>query len=270
MQRQADTTETQPLQSLIVLVTRPRDQGDAFAARIRACGGLAIQQPTIEIAPVSDADAVARALDQLAQFDDAVFVSANAAESFVRYLNDVRREMPRGLRIAAIGTRTAHRLTELGLPVHLSPPSPYNSEALLALPAFRSLAGRHILILRGGQGRDLLAETFARRGAVVTLLDVYRRMRPETLDATVSEALAAGRIDLLTITSAEGLRNLFAMTPEFARSALLATPVLVGSARMVETCLELGFKIPAFVADNPSDDSMFGALIQWAATKRRN
>lgn len=259
-----------PLRGLLIWVTRPRHQADAFIARIAANGGKALAHPTIVIAPPTDLDAIADTVAALDQFTDAVFVSANAAEHFARYLHAAANTVSVHLRVSAIGEKTASQLLAHGLPVHLRAPSPFTSEALLALPEFGSLHGRRVLIVRGGSGRELLQDTFTLRGAEVTLLDVYRRVCPPIVEGEVEQALRARQIDVITLTSTEGLRNLIDMTPSDTREALLQTPILVGSRRMVETCRMLGFRIPPIVADDPSDESMFNRLIAWAASQSTN
>ena len=66
------------------------------------------------------------------------------------------------------------------------PSSGNDSEALLAMPALRDVAGQHIIIVCGHSeagGRTILQRLLRERGAVVTLLTCYTRK-----SAVVTEA----------------------------------------------------------------------------------
>ena len=70
----------------------------------------------------------------------------------------------------------------------------FDSEALLAHPDLTIAAAARVLIVRGDGGRELLQETFARRGAVVETREVYRRVRPIVDDrASRADRVASGR-----------------------------------------------------------------------------
>ena len=57
------------LQSLRVLVTRPRPQGQALCEHIEACHGQAIYLPTIDIKPPLDSHAFQQGITHIDQQD---------------------------------------------------------------------------------------------------------------------------------------------------------------------------------------------------------
>jgi len=63
-----------------ILITRPARQAAALAREIALLDGRPIVFPAIVILPPEDASALARAQRELAGYDYAVFVSANAVE----------------------------------------------------------------------------------------------------------------------------------------------------------------------------------------------
>ncbi len=204
-----------PLAQTGVVVTRPANQAAHLSALLEAAGARVFRFPAIAIVPPRDTDRLEAVLDRLPQFQIAVFVSANAVDWGERYL-DMFGGLPASLKVAAVGRGTASALQERGLAPDLVPADRYDSEALLALPEFQesAVSGQRVLILRGEGGRELLADTLYARGAEVEYAEVYRRVRPGIDPGKLLEPLAKGEVDVIIVTSGEGLRNLLDMVGE--------------------------------------------------------
>ncbi|MBM3341571.1 MAG: uroporphyrinogen-III synthase, partial [Betaproteobacteria bacterium] len=82
-----------------------------------------------------------------------------------------------------------------------------DSEALLATPFLREVAGQHVVIFRGDGGRELLGDTLRARGARVQTVTCYRRGKPTFDAALLNAAGARGEVAAVIVTSSEGLRN---------------------------------------------------------------
>lgn len=65
----------------------------------------------------------------------------------------------------------------------------YNSEALLDLSELQHVSQKNIVIIRGENGRNTLANTLEKRGAKVNYQDVYRRDIPEIDCTEVSQLI---------------------------------------------------------------------------------
>ncbi len=150
-----------------VVVTRPGALAAGLADRIEAAGGRAIRFPAIETEDLPLPDALQRA----ASYDLVIFVSPTAVDKATR---DGRR-WPRA---AAVGAGTRQALEARGIAPVIAPQGEADSEALLALPELRQVAGQRVLIVRGQGGRALLGESLAARGAWVDYAECYRRTRP--------------------------------------------------------------------------------------------
>lgn len=208
-----------------VLVTRPRAQAGDLAEAIRARGGEPVLFPTIEIVP-RDASQVAAEASALPAPDITIFVSRNAVQHGLAFA---------GGQLAAIGPTTAAAIRELGADVAIVPGAGFDSEALLAEAAFREPAGRRIRIIRGGGGREALADELTRRGARVDYLESYDRVRPTCTPAQLSALAArwqAGGIGAIVIMSVESLANLADLLPAGCRPTP-AGPLLVTPAARV-------------------------------------
>lgn len=241
-------TTAPPLAGVRVLVTRPRNQAQPLAALIRAAGGEALIFPVLEIQEPPDPEPARRLLARLPEFDIAIFISPNAVNRALalaalgRPLADGPLTLPPGLLLAAVGPGTATALQQhFSRPV-IVPRERFDSEGLLTLPEFENVTGKRIALLRGNGGRDWLEKTLLRRGAVVEAAECYRRARPATGGQELFALWESGMHCAITITSSEGLRNLWELAGAAARLRLVATPLLAPHPRIAETARSLGFQ----------------------------
>lgn len=262
------TTDAGPLRGAGVLVTRPAHQAQAFCDMIEAAGGMALRFPVTEILSPRDGGRLDALIDRLDTFDIALFVSPNAVAMAANRIH-ARRDWPAHLRVGAVGRKSAQELERAGHPAHICPPRRFDSEALLAEPELQDVAGKRIVIFRGDGGRELLGDTLKERGALVEYAEAYRRGRPDADTGQLMHHWSRGELDLITITSSEGLRNLFDMVGKLGRMWLCRTPLVVGSERMVDTARRLGIREEPWVADDPSDESMMDKVLQWATAREQ-
>lgn len=247
-----------PLGGIGILVTRPARQAGAFAQKIAALGAMPVIYPAIAILPPDDPAPLARAHAALAQYDFAVFVSANAVE----YGAPDARQWPAGLVPFAPGPGTAEALAAVGIQGARVPTSTFDTAGLLALPEFADPRGRRVVIFRGDGGRDQLANALRERGASVDYVTCYRRTAPATGSQGLFEAFRAGRIDAVTITSSEGLDNLWTLADEPLRAAWRARPTFVPHPRIAEHVRELGLDARE---TGGGDAGLIAGLVEWAA-----
>lgn len=246
-------TEPQPLTATTIVVTRPAHQAGPLCRLIEAQGGRAITFPALEI---SATDSPQPLLQRLQQFDMAIFISANAVEYATAHISKI----PPALTLAAVGKQTAAQLSQRYQHPILTPATQADSEALLALPALQQVTGKHILIIRGDGGRELLAETLAQRGAHVEYAEVYRRVRPS---GDLAPLQGQQPIYLLTATSNASLQNLYDMATVPQRGWLLQLPLIVIGQRCVTLAAQLGFRHPATAAHDASDAGLLQAMLRW-------
>lgn len=247
------------LNGLAVLVTRPQHQAAHFCQLIEIAGGRAVRFPVIEIVDIEDRTKLQQQINQLDRYDYAIFISPNAAEKAIEIITK-KRGFPQRLKRVAIGGKTAQQMQKLGYPAEAFSSSGYDSEALLALPEMQRVAGRKIMIFRGGSGRKLLGDTLRSRGAEVEYADVYRRVKPAPTEQLGS---MLEKVDVVAVTSNEGLQNLHGMADKVARIQLREKPLLAGGRRVVELAARLEFNAAIIQAGNPSDSGMLDALCQW-------
>jgi uroporphyrinogen-III synthase len=241
-----------------VLVTRSAHQAQRLCELIERAGGTPVRFPTIEIAPPGDRSALERIVDRLQEFDLAIFVSPNAVVRAMEIIRARRGGPPAQLTIACIGTGSARALAEAGVSGALIP-ARSDSEGLLQLAPLAQIAGRRVVIFRGQSGRELLAEALRQRGAQVEYAECYRRQRPATDPHPLAREFMQDRIDVVTTTSADALRNLYEMLGRIAGPRLARVPLVVVSERLRDLAHELGHHGPVEVAALPADDAVVAA-----------
>ena len=247
-----------------VLVTRPIFQAGFFCYKVEQLGGIAIRLPTIEIRPVENPSLLSNQLNHLEDFEYAIFISSNAVDQTFKLLG--ADKFPKSLQYIAVGKKTARALTRHGRFVAITPEIGYTSEALLAQPGMQLMQNKNVIIFRGEGGRELLAETLRKRGALVKYAEVYRRCLPEYTGDQLKAVAKTNTISVITITSVESLNNLATLFSRIDGNYLRSLPLILGSDRMLATARQLGFKNPPVIARNPSDEAMLQALLEWAKT----
>lgn len=245
-----------------VLVTRPANQADALCAAVEAAGYTAHHQPLLELLALSELPPPQRQLLlDLDRYQHVIFVSGNAVRFGMACIEDYWPQLPVGLAWYAIGDATAVLLHGFGIEV-VTPGKLMTSEGLLAVPPLQAVAGQRILIIKGEGGRATLREELLRRGATVDELACYRRACPDLPAGQLAASLHEWRIDLVMISSGEGLANLQALLrwPETTKFTPIC--VIVPSERIARLAQKAGFG-QVVTAENASDVAMLHALEEW-------
>ncbi len=256
-----------PLAGVRVLVTRPAHQAEGLCRLLESAGATAVRFPMLEIAPPPDSGALERIIDRLEEFDMAIFVSPNAVSRAMTLIQSRRGALPPSLRVACVGDGSASTLVLHGVHDVLVPGARANSEGLLALPALQHVTGHRIVIFRGEGGRQLIAETLAARGAQVEHALCYRRIRPD-IDTTALTQAVQQTIDVVTVTSAEALHNLYDMLDASGREALRHMPIVTVSERLQQAGRHLGLRGPLPIAHSTADASIVTALETWRGSQK--
>jgi uroporphyrinogen-III synthase len=244
-----------PLAGVGVLVTRPKHQADGLISAIENAGGIAVRFPSIEINAREPA-AIAADAKSLAQPDIAVFVSSNAVRFGSQYSHAAR--------IAVVGPATAAAVTAAGRTVDISAANGFDSEHLLEEKEFAAVAGKTVRIIRGQDGRELLAATLRERGATVEYLPVYERLRPNyTPDEVnlIASKWRSGEINVVTAMSVAAFDNLIALLPSSVHELLARTPLVTPAARVLKEALSQFPNLPAALSDAPDADAIVNTIV---------
>jgi uroporphyrinogen III methyltransferase/synthase len=212
-----------PLFGTRVLLPGSPTMSEKLGTELTALGADVIQHPAIRITDPPDWAPVDAALDSLDQYDWLVFSSSNGVDYLFRRLFDRGGDVRRlgRVKLAAVGPGTADRLMRYHLRADLVPER-FNAESLAQALAPEA-KGRRSLLARAGRGRGVLADELKRSGARVDQIVVYDSVDVEDPDPEVAEALSAGRIDWIMVTSSATARSLVRLYGDALRSTRLAS-----------------------------------------------
>lgn len=250
-----------------ILLTRPADRLTGISQGIRDAGGIPLCLPLIRISPVTDPEDVQRVKTMvlaLDRYDMAIFVSTNAAELGMDWIDRYWPQLPQGLEAFTVGPGTARVLSRWSWPVHY-PTQGVTSEALLSLPELQQPAGKRALLFRGKGGRELIAGTLRDGGAEVETVELYTRTPVEYSREELTSTLLEQKPDALVVTSAQILEtfvNVLQLLPDGStvNSEVKSLPLLVPSDRVAALAREQGFSL-VINAGGAGDEEVMQCLI---------
>jgi uroporphyrinogen-III synthase len=243
-----------------VVVTRPAGQAAHLAEALINLGARPVLFPVLTIFDIDDPRPLQEAALKLDDVDWAAFVSPNAVEKALGAILALR-PWPSGLRAATVGKSSEQALAKHGITDVVAPQERFDSEALLELPELQQMAGKRVMIFRGDGGRELLGDTLKQRGAAVEYVSCYRRGRPALDPAPLLKLWSEGRLDAVTVTSSEGLRNLVDMVGKLGQTWLKKTPLFVPHQRIAGLARAIGCR--EVMLTGPGDDGLVAGLLEY-------
>ncbi len=277
--RQSTIIMTQPdLSGIKILITRPLAQAEAWATELERLGATTVIQPFLAIEALNDkssTQATNNLLLRLDEYQKAIFVSQNAVDYGIEWIDQFWPQLPIRLDFFAVGQSTAkhleNKLYYLGVSVE-APQHAMNSEALLALNSLKCIQGEKVIIFRGQGGREHLGKSLEARGALVDYCEVYQRILPEFIDREkIAELLAQAhdekQITVISAHSGETLKNMCTALDQHELNWIQQQALLIPGERVATIATQLGFK-QIITAENATHESMIEALHDWRQHSR--
>lgn len=266
-----------------VVITRPDAQAAPWAEQLQTVGFSCEVLTLLQISAVAEDDKIRAIKNKILDFDlyqKAIFVSQNAVDYGMAWLEDYWPQLPIGIDYFAVGATTAKKLSNYGVEVQdlaVSANGGMTSEDLLSAAYLQHVDGEKILIFRGCGGRGHLAEELRKRGASVDYCELYERSLPivarEQLLQLIASLKAADTQIILSVHSGESLQNLVAVVAQLtpaeqstAQAWLRNNILLVPSQRIVEAAQAVGFT-RIICAQNATDNAMTAALLDYCRTQ---
>ena len=268
------------LRGLRVAVTRSgaRDPGDPLVRILRRAGATPIPVPLTRTAPPRDPGALEGAVLRLPGYDWLVVTSARTVAPLVQAIRaaGVRVEDARagGLRICAVGPRTAKVLAGAGLTPDVLPVR-FNAEGVVrSILAAQGGRSPRILFPRAEEGQETIPRQLRSAGAEVRLVTAYRTLEVPGAGARLAALVATSEVDALTFTAPSAAR-LFVEAwterrgtgPMDGRADRLGIPAGIGILALgPSTADALGARGLAVdrVAEPYTFIGLLGALAEWA------
>lgn len=246
---------TSPLAGRKILVTRAHEQTGRLADEILRFGGVPVEFPVIDIAPLEDFHDLDEALSQVAECDWIVFTSANGVRAVINRLHTLNKD-PRIMshaKIAAIGPATAEELKHAGLTVAFVPTEYVGKQMAIEMPIE---AGQSAILLRADIASETLARGLTERGVSVKQVDVYRTVMPASRPFDPKQA------DAVTFTSSSTVRNLVAMLDKNGTASLNGLDVFCIGPVTAETAHQFSLPVTA-VAKEHTIEGLVRTIVEY-------
>jgi uroporphyrinogen-III synthase len=188
-----------------VLVTRPAAQAPELMQLLAARGMTGISVPSVAIRHEPAGGPFDAALGALTGAAWLVITSANGAAALAARLRAIRRGMPSGTRLAAVGPATAAALSAAGLTVH-HVPDEYLTVAIAS--GLGELRKKRVVLARADAATPDLAEALRARGAIVEEVIAYRTIEGPPSAVPALKAALLGGLDAISLTSGSTARGL--------------------------------------------------------------
>lgn len=274
-------------QDFCVIITRPEPQARQWAASLESHGINSTNLNVLEIVPITDAtsetdgneERVRAIKNRILDFDlyqKAIFVSQNAVEYGMQWIENYWPQLPIGIDFFAVGATTAKKLSDYGIAVTdlaVSGNGGMTSEDLLRAPGLREVEGQKIIIFRGCGGRGHMGDELRQRGAWVDYCELYERRLPvsaaQQLQQLHEKIVAGTRQHLLSVHSGESLENVLQLLQSaspLVKDEVLSLPLLVPSQRVAANAAAKSFA-NIICAENATDEAMTRALLAYRAGK---
>ena len=262
--------ETRPLFGWRVLVPRTKDQAGPMVERLSRHGAVADEVPTISVEPPRNPNQIERALRGLVEGRYAwiVFTSVNALKAVRTRLEayglDARAMS--GVRVAAVGEKTAAALHAWGITPELLPSGEQSSRGLLAdWPVYDDEVDplNRVFLPRADIATETLAAGLTELGWEAEDVTAYRTVRAAPPPAPIREAIKGGAFDAVVFTSSSTVRNLVGIAGKPHPNTVVAC-IGPQTAKTVE---EHGMRVDV-LAPSPSVEVLADALADFAQARR--
>jgi len=219
-----------------LLVTRFAPHAQRLAELLNAQGIVAVAQPLLAVRKTTEFSCPSKVLAK--NYDYIIAVSPTAVDYTDRALANIN--WPR-TNYFAVGKGTQSKLIAATAQKVVIPKRCFNSEGLLDLSELSNLQGRHMLILRGVGGRELLCDTLTKRGAFVDYYQPYQRVAINLCGTSLIKKWQRQEINGAIISSVELLERLVTIVPIDAQEWLKRITIYAPSQRIIDRAKLLGW-----------------------------
>lgn len=261
--------ENLPLFGQRILITREHSGG---FERLEDLGAEIIELPTIEIQQPVSYEGLDSAIERIDTYNWIVFTSANGVRYFLERFFELDRDIRdlKGIKICAIGSKTAMEIKRYGIKVDLIPDE-FRAEGLVE--AFLRDAKREspqplkdlrILLPRAEVARDVFPEMVRNLGGHIETPVTYRTVRPDLHGKRLKRFLKEGRITVATFTSTATFKNFVDILGEDAIDLLRGVKIAVIGPVTAEAIEKRGLKV-AIMPEKATIEALVEEIIKATA-----
>jgi uroporphyrinogen III methyltransferase/synthase len=277
--------EKKPLFGYRVLVTREHMEG---FEPLEELGAEIIEFPTIEVVPPVSYEELDKSIDSIDTYDWLIFTSRNGVKYFFKRFFDRDRDIRdlKGIKICAIGSKTAKEIKKYGIKTDLIPDE-FHAEGLIeafltlsekqTIPSPPSLKGEtelgalkgmRFLLPRAEIAREIFPEKVRELGGEIDIPVAYRTIKPESRGKRLRRFLKEGRISIATFTSAATFNNFREIMGEDADKLLNGIIIAAIGPVTVKAVEKIGLHVD-IMPKEATIEAMVEEIISWAAKRSK-
>lgn len=243
-----------------IAVTRSAHQSHKFGEFLLDRGAEPVYLPTIDIEPIVPNTRLRTAIARISSYDAIIFTSVNAVSIFFAHMRGSGKDarVLSGITIIAIGSATSSHLAVQGIKADLVP-QVYTSEGIVSVLKDFGVAGRHFLIPRAEQARDVIIQYVRKNGGVCDVIPIYRARVPASIEPPPED------LDVVTFTSSSTAVNFITV---YGRAMLKDKVIASIGPITTETLIKSG--IPVDIEAAKSDiPGLVSAIEEYFENRKR-
>lgn len=246
-----DWFDNLPLKGREIIVTRPAERNGSLCGKLSALGASVTAYPCIRTVERVNNPELDTAIGKLNDYRWLVFTSPAGPGIFFKHLRKQHMDARAlaGLKIAAIGPKTAAEVEKFGVLADLVPET-YDSDHLAQ--AMAGVEGS-VLLCRASEGSDALPKLFADKGISFADIACYDTVYEAPNSDSVKELVESGAI--VTFTSASTVRGFARSLPDADYSNIIGCCIGRQTAAEAEQ-----YGIPVRIAEKATMDSLIECI----------
>jgi len=276
--------EKKPMFGHRILVTREHVEG---FEPLEELGAEIIGFPTIDIVPPENYDELDTSIDRIKTYDWLIFTSRNGVKFFFRRFFEKDRDIRdlSGIKICAIGIKTAKEVNQYGIKLDLVPDE-FRAEGLIkaflkesnkqTLPlqppltkggiegglSSELLKGIRFLLPRAEKAREIFPDKVRELGGEIDVPTAYRTIKPEFRGKRLRRFLREGRISIATFTSAATFNNFREIMGDDAEELLKGVAIAVIGPITAMAVEKAGLRVD-IMPKEATIEAMVEEIIKW-------
>jgi uroporphyrinogen III methyltransferase/synthase len=253
-----------------ILVTREHVEG---FEPLEELGAEIIEFPTIEIVPPESYAGLDASIDEIQTYNWLIFTSRNGVKYFFSRFFEKERDIRdlSGIKICAIGAKTAKEIRKFGLIVDLVPDE-FSAEGLIKSvqefqgPEVKGLKGIRFLLPRAEKAREIFPEKVRELGGQIDVPVTYRTIKPEFRGKRLKRFLREGKITIATFTSAATFNNFREIMGDDAEELLRGVAIAAIGPVTAKAVEKAGLRVD-IMPEEATIEAMVKEIIQWIKEK---
>jgi len=200
---------TARLNGLNILITRAQAAAQSMIADIEYHGGQAFVAPVMTFQSLSLKDDEEKKIKELGQYQWVIWTSANGVRFFMEHLKHLSLSLPKKMKLAVVGEKTAKVLEDYGYSADFVP-EVYTAEALAA--GMRREPSDRVLLPVGKLAKDDLSKELRQLGFAVERVNIYDTLCNEAIKPRVHQLVLDNSINVVTFASPSAVRFFLILT----------------------------------------------------------